>query len=379
MRRILVPAAVALILVLLRWVVFRPAPVPVSIYRVNRGRVEETVVNSRAGTVESRLRSRMSPGLSGLVAEIPVKKGAAVKRGQVLLTLDAGELAPQVTLAERSLSAARAGSHEACLAAEQAERDRERSEALAAEGLLAEQAREQARTYAEQARAACEAARERVKEAEAALNAARATLAKSVMTAPFDGIVLDVTTEVGEWITPSPPGVFIPPVIDLIDPTSLYVSAPVDEADVSRVRLALPVRITLDAFPGRSFAGVLTHVSSFVETQQEQNRTLTVEAVFTEGELPMNLLPGLSADLEIILAQRDDVLRIPTYAILEGDRVLVVRGDRLEERKITAGLKNWAFAEIAGGIQAGDRVVVSLDRPEIKAGARVTVTEEVAP
>jgi HlyD family secretion protein len=372
-------AAVALILVLLRWVVFRPAPVPVSVYRVNRGRVEETVVNSRAGTVESRLRSRMSPGLSGLVAEIPVKKGEAVKRGQVLLTLDAGELAPQVTLAERSLSAARAGSHEACLAAEQAERDRERSEALAAEGLLAEQAREQARTHAEQARAACEAAGERAKEAEAALNAARATLAKSVMTAPFDGIVLDVTTEVGEWITPSPPGVFIPPVIDLIDPTSLYVSAPVDEADVSRVRLALPVRITLDAFPGRSFAGVLTHVSSFVETQQEQNRTLTVEAVFTEGDLPANLLPGLSADLEIILAQRDDVLRIPTYAILEGDRVLVVRGDRLEERKITAGLKNWAFTEIAGGIQAGDRVVVSLDRPEIKAGARVTVTEEVAP
>jgi len=189
--------------------------------------------------------------------------------------------------------------------------------------------------------------------------------------------VLDVTTEVGEWITPSPPGVFIPPVIDLIDPASLYVSAPLDEADVSRVRLGLPVRISLDAFPGRSFAGELSHVSSFVETRQEQNRTLDVEAIFTVPDLPATLLPGLSADLEIILAVREDALRIPTYARLEGSRVLVVRDGRLVETAITTGLENWAFTEVLTGLQEGDRVVVSLDRPEVKAGARAKVTEEV--
>lgn len=196
------------------------------------------------------------------------------------------------------------------------------------------------------------------------------------MAAPFDGVVLDVTTEVGEWISPSPPGVPIPPVLDLIDPRALYVSAPIDEADVARIRVGLPVRLTLDAFRGRSFAGKLSYVSSFVETRQEQNRTLRVEAVFEETQLPENLLPGLSADIEVILDARENVLRIPTYALLENNRVLVVVGGRLVERKVTVGLHNWSFTEITAGLAPGEQVVVSLDRPEVKAGAHVTVTEE---
>lgn len=372
-------AALVLIALLLRFVVFRPAAVPVTVFVVDRGRVEETVVNSRAGTVKSRLHSQMSPGIAGLVAEIPAKKGAAVKRGDVLLRIDDSEYRPQVTLAERSLDAAGAAADEACLAATQAERDRVRAESLGAAGLASDQALEAARTLAESSAAACKAARERVRQAAAALDAARATLAKTVMTAPFDGIVLDVTAEVGEWISPSPPGVFIPPVADLIDPGSLYVSAPLDEADVARVRLPLPVRITLDAFRGRSFPGTLAYLSSFVETTQEQNRTLTVEATFDEPTLPPNLLPGLSADLEIILEARDGVLRMPTYALMEGNRALVLRNGRLREASVQTGLQNWAFVEITGGLSAGDRVVVSLDRPEVKAGARARASEEVGP
>lgn len=220
------------------------------------------------------------------------------------------------------------------------------------------------------------AAEAKTHEAEAALEAARATLAKTVITAPFDGVVLDVTTEVGEWISPSPPGVPIPSVMDLIDPEALYLSAPIDEADVARIRVGLPVRITLDAFRGRSFKGTLTYASSFVETRQEQNRTLRVEAEFAEASLPANLLPGLSADLEVILDARERVLRIPSYALLENNRVLVVQDGRLAERKVTPGLRNWSFTEITSGLAAGERVVVSLDRPEVRAGARVVVTGE---
>jgi HlyD family secretion protein len=295
----------------------------------------------------------------------------------VLLKLDDSELRPQVVLAERSLDAARAAADEACLAAAQAARDRVRVESLAQEGLASDQQLEAARTLAESAQAACQAARERTKQAEAALDAARATLAKTVMTAPFDGVVLDVTTEVGEWISPSPPGVLIPSVIDLIDPHSLYVSAPLDEADVARVRLPLPVRITMDAFRGRSFGGTLTYISSFVETTLEQSRTLTVEATFGAQELPPNLLPGLSADVEIILDAREDVLRVPTYALMEGKRVLVMRDGRLASVSVEIGLQNWSFAEVTRGLSEGDQVVVSLDRPEIKAGARARVSDEV--
>jgi HlyD family secretion protein len=376
LRRILILAAIIAVIVLLRLVVFRPPPVPVTVFTVERGRVEETVVNFRAGTVESRLHSEMSPGISGLVTAIPVEKGARVDEGQTLLRLDDSEYRHQVALAGRSVDAAQAAAEQACLTAAQAERDLRRTESLAADGLASEQALEEARTGAESSAAACKAARERVREAEAALAVARATLAKTEMRAPFGGVVLDVTTEVGEWISPSPPGVMIPPVIDLIDPATLYVSAPIDEADVARLRVGLPVRITMDAFRDRSFPGRLTYLSSFVETTQEQSRTLTVEAEFAEQALPENLLPGLSADLEIILAVRDEVLRIPTYALLEGGRVLVVDGEKLESVSVTVGLQNWAFAEIEGGLSAGDRVVVSLDRPEVKAGARVRVEGE---
>jgi HlyD family secretion protein len=199
-----------------------------------------------------------------------------------------------------------------------------------------------------------------VRQADAALDAARATLEKTVITAPFDGVVLDITTEVGEWISPSPPGVFIPPVVDVIDPENLY------------------VRITLDAFRGRSFAGTLTYVASFVETREEQNRTLAVEAVFTEDALPANLLAGLSADVEVVLDSRGDVLRVPTYALLEGDRVLVARDGKLRSQEVKTGLRNWEFTEIESGLEAGDQVVVSLDRPEVKAGARAAVSGEPA-
>ena len=104
--------------------------------------------------------------------------------------------------------------------------------------------------------------------------------------------------------------------------------------------------------------------------------TLRVEAEFEDAQFPANLLAGLSADVEIILEARDNVLRIPTYALLENNRVLVVQNGLLAERKVTTGLHNWSFTEITSGLSAGESVVVSLDRPEVKAGARVTVSGE---
>lgn len=369
-------ALVAAGAVALRLTVFRPKLVPVTVQKVETGRVEDSVVNSRAGTVQSRLRSEMSPGIAGLVVAIPARKGAHVKKGDVLLRLDDLEQQARVQSAMRTLDAARAVAEQARLQADYADRQWKRSQQLARQQVVSETAFDTDRTQAQTTQTALTAANARVQEAQASLEAAKSILDKTVITAPFDGVVLDVTTEVGEWISPSPPGVPIPPVLDLIDPRALYVSAPIDEADVARIRVGLPVRLTLDAFRGRSFKGKLSYVSSFVETRQEQNRTLRVEAVFDETQLPENLLPGLSADIEVILDARENALRIPTYALLENNRVLVVASDRLLERKVTTGLHNWSFTEITSGLTAGESVVVSLDRPEIKAGARVTVTEE---
>ena len=149
-----------------------------------------------------------------------------------------------------------------------------------------------------------------------------------------------------------------------------------DEADVAKVRVGLPVRITMDAYRGQTFPGTVSYVSSFVQTKEEQNRTLEVEAIFDPGKRPPGVLPGLSADLEVILGARENVLRIPTYALLEGDRVLQVSNDHLVSVKVQTGLRNWEFTEVLSPLKEGDRIVVSLDRPEVKAGARVRVTSE---
>jgi HlyD family secretion protein len=376
LRPLLIVAAIGAAGFLARLTVLRPKTVPVTVHRVELGRVEDTVVNSRAGTVQSRRRSEISPGIPGLVVAIPACKGARVKRGDVLLRLSDREHQAQAELAQRALEAARALADQLRLEAESAERQWKRTEGLARHEVVSDTVMDLDRKRALTTRAGVLAAQARIQEAEASLEAARATLAKTVITAPFDGVVLDVTTEVGEWISPSPPGVPLPPVLDLIDPEALYFSAPIDEADVARLQTGLPVRITLDAFRGRSFQGKLTYISSFVETRQEQNRTLRVEAELEEAQLPPNLLPGLSADIEVILDAREDVLRIPTYALLENNRVLAIQGDRLVERKVATGLHNWSFTEICSGLSAGESVVVSLDRPEVKAGARVTVAGE---
>lgn len=368
--------ALAAAVVLLRWTVFRPQPVPVTVLPVESGRVEDTVVNSRAGTVQSRRRAQISPGIAGLVVDVPAEKGARVKKGDVLLRINDREHQAQVHLATRTREAAVAMAEQAQLEADHAERQWKRTQDLARNQVVSETAFELDRTRAQVTRSAVTAAEARVQEAEATLEAARALLEKTVIVSPFDGVVLDVSTEVGEWISPSPPGVPIPPVLELIDPDALYVSAPIDEADVARLRVQLPVRITVDAFRGRQFGGKLTYLASYVETRQEQNRTLRVEAEFEDSQLPANLLPGLSADIEVILDAREGVLRIPTYGLLENSRVLLVQKGVLTERPVTTGLRNWSFTEITAGLTAGELIVVSLDRPEVKAGARAAIREE---
>jgi len=376
LRRLAAVFILVAIVVVLKLTVFRQDPVPVTVFSAAKGRVEETVTNSKAGTVKARRRASLSTEIGGRVAELPIRKGQSVRRGDLLLRLYDADSRAELKLQQRSLEAARAAATEAGAEAEQARRDLDRNRRLAEERIVSVAVLDQFQSRRDSAASSCEAARARVLQAESAVDLSRATLAKSVLTAPFDGIVAELTTELGEWITPSPPGLPIPPVVELIDPGALYVSAPLDEVDVGKVRVGLPVRITMDAFPSRSFPARLTRVAPYVQDREEQNRTFEIEAEFEDQAFSRTLVPGSSSDVEVILDARDDVLRIPSYALIEGSRVLVVRDDRLVSVPVTAGLRNWEFTEIAQGLSAGDRVAVSLDRAEVEEGAEVRVAGE---
>ena len=367
----LVAAAVAL-----RLTILRPAANPVTVFRAAAGRVEESVSNSKAGTVKARRRATLSSEVGGRVRELPARKGKRVQQGDVLMRVADGDYRAQVALQASAVEAAQSGRTEACRTAEQLDRELARNQALSREKLVSAELLDQLQSRRDAAAASCSAAAARIRQAEASLEVARINLEKTVLRAPFDGVVADVTTEVGEWITPSPPGLPIPPVIVLLDDGGIYVSAPMDEVDVGRVRVGQAVRLTLDAYPGRSFAGTVTRVAPYVQDAQEQNRVFEIDAEFGDEAFARRVPPGTSADVEVILAGRDGVLRIPSSAILEGDRVLVLRDGTLEGRKIGLGLKNWQFAEVRSGLAPGDAVVVSLDRADVREGARASVAAE---
>jgi HlyD family secretion protein len=367
---VLVAAGVAL-----RLTVFAPTLVPVRTVAVQSGRVEETVTNSRAGTVKARRRAKLAPETGGRVLELPHRRGDRVRRGDVLLRVEDSLQRAQLSLAEDERKVALAQRDQACLAADRADRERTRTRGLAAQGIVSTDQIDGVDSQARTAEAACRAARATAERAGSAVTLARAQLRQTVLLAPFDGIVADTFIEEGEWTSPSPPALPIPPVLDLIDTRSIYVSAPMDEVDSARIRKGQPARVTVDSRRGEHFAAHVVEVAPYVVDKLEQNRTVEIELELDDDAVARTLLPGTSADAEVVLSARDDVLRVPTSALLEGGKVLVLASGRLLERTLQLGIRNWDFTEVKSGLTAGDRVVVSLDRAEVKAGARARETE----
>jgi HlyD family secretion protein len=159
--------------------------------------------------------------------------------------------------------------------------------------------------------------------------------------------------------------------VDLIDDSCLYVSAPIDEVDAPGVRLGMSVCVTLDAFTGRRCSGRVRRIAPYVLDREKQARTVEVEVELEQPEELEGLVPGYSADVEIVREAHDQVLRIPTEALLEGTRVLVYlpAAGRLESREIETGLSNWEYTEVRAGLAAGDQVVSSVAREGVKDGA----------
>jgi HlyD family secretion protein len=371
--RILIVALIIIGVGALIWYTTRPKPLPVSVTQVEKGTVEATVSNTRAGTVKACRRARLAPAIGGQIAHLYVKQGAHVTTGQLLLSLWNDDLEAQKQLAQRETIAARASAEQTCLLADNAQREAKRLEDLYKTKQVSEQQVDTASTQARAQQAACQAGRANVEVSTARVAVANAAVERTLLRAPFTGVVGEINGELGEFVTPSPTGVATLPAVDLFDTSCLYISAPIDEVDAPQVKTDMTARITLDAFPNKSFAGRVSRIAPYVLEVEKQARTVEVEALFTEPADYQRLLPGYSADLEIIINTRKDVLRIPTEAVLEGHRVLMYNPatQLLEERSFKAGLSNWKYTEVLSGLSAGETIVTSIDREGVKAGARV--------
>jgi HlyD family secretion protein len=373
MKRIAAIAALAVVVLAGIWLFSRPTPVAVSLATVEHGPVTATVANTRAGTVDACRRAGLSPSLGGQIAALPVKKGERVEAGTLLLELWNDDVKAELELNQRDARATRSRAREACIIADVAKRDAERLNMLHSENLASEEAADQAQGKAESNAAACTAAEDATRVAEARIDVTRAQLRRTQLYAPFTGIIAEINGELGEFVTPSPVGIPTPPTVDLIDASCLYISAPIDEVDAPRVKEGLPARISLDAFPNRVFQGHVRRVAPYVLDQEKQARTVEIEAEIDDTE-QSDLLAGYSADVEVVLEQRADALRLPSSVVLPDKTVYVFDSatGKLSSRPVQTGIANWEYTEIVGGLNAGDRVVSSIDRDGVRDGAFAT-------
>lgn len=366
----------AVLLAAAGWYFTRPTPILVQLTKVERGLVEATVSNTRAGTVKACRRAKLSAPAGGQIAHLLVSKGDRVKKGQVLLELWDDDLQAQERLAREQLGTAQTQAHQACVQADLAEKEAVRAQQLKESGFISAEGLDQKVSAAKVARAGCEAATSQIEQSKSRIAVAQAGLERMVLRAPFSGIVADISGELGEYATPSPPGILTLPAIDLIDDSCMFVSAPIDEVDAANIKDGQVARITLDAIKGKSFAGKVKRIAPYVLELEKQARTVEVEVEFVQPPTAENLLVGYSADVEIVHASHENVLRIPTQTLMEGNQVLLYGANGvLEKRAVKIGLANWEYTEVTAGLSDGDRIVSTLDRPGVNAGARVQPEE----
>ncbi|MFM1848734.1 MAG: hypothetical protein RL417_2208 [Pseudomonadota bacterium] len=311
-------------------------PVEVTGVAAVKTRVEATVSSVTSGSVDAEHEVELAFGAVGRVSVLNVKLGSKVKRGEILAELENLDLKQTLTKANSDLARAQSLLRSKVLASTESE------EALKAQEL------------------------------------AHANYEKSLIRAPFDGVVAEINLEVGQLsqITAVIPRA----LIRLVDLEPRYVEAEIDEVDMPKVSLGLPARIKILAVRREPFNATVRKVVPFVNAAREQDRTSQIElTVQNEGVL---LPVGASADVEILTEARDDVLAIPSRAVFGrgGNRyVFKLAGTTAVKTSVEIGLSNYDRTEITKGLSPGDVVLTPRESAELVDGAAVKETRQSWP
>jgi HlyD family secretion protein len=342
-----------------------PRPLAVGTRPASRGVVERLVANSEAGAVRARRVARLAAERSGRVVAFAWREGDVIPAGHPVLQVDPSTAAAQKHSALHDAEASAAGHREAHANAELGAAEYQRMFALHDRGVASDQDLDAARARRDATAAALAAAEARYHAADAVVGARVDEIAHLRVRMPFTGVLTQRFVEEGESVLPGQA------VAEVMTLDSLYVLAPLDERDAAMIEPGLEARVTLDPFPGTVWRARVTRVAPVVEETRESNRTLAIEVDLPRWRNGPRPRPGMSADVEIVLERRPDVLRVPTAAVIDDRRVLVLSQGRAVERGVKVGLKNWDWSEITSGLSAGDIVITTLDRTGVRAGARV--------
>lgn len=376
---------------------------------VRRGKIADTV--SELGTLEPLSKVEVIAEESGKVAEVLVKEGDRVEKGQLLLRLDTQDLeisraqilaqlrSAQIDLQELlaqptavELRTKEAQYTEALLNLEEARKVLARNEKLFAQGAISQEELDASRNEVVRREKAflvaqaeleetrkkpkaedVERAKARIEEIEASLRTVERRIEKAEIRSPLSGIVLAVNVEEGDFVPSgtSASGGTRPVVV--ADLSTMKVDVPVNEVDIPRIKVGQKARITLDAFPGKTFEGEVVSIAYQGKT------TENVVTYDTTVHLPNpeNLLrAGMTANVEIVVEEKENALLIPISAVEEkGDKAFVFVKNaegQPERREVTLGVRSDTFVEVVDGVQEGEEVFVT--PPEVGMSWKATPT-----
>jgi HlyD family secretion protein len=322
--------------------------------------LEATATSVEPGVVKAKQDSVLAAPVSGRIVEVYHKKGDRVAAGEKLIRLE-NDL-ERIALAEAKL-------------------ELERLDTLGPQGAAAKELLDRARFAVERATTHYD---------------------RTFVCAPFGGVIIELNANLGEMSYGTMPldvvlggkkGNTAESLVRMIDDSEFYVEADIDEADAGRLEIGQHTRVTVDALEGRVLEGKLIRISPAVSTAEGRSRTVRVEIGLAASGLSarpceepsagVELLVGMSADIEVILERAEGVLVVPTLVILEGQSeksVFVVEGGKLARREVTLGLASWELSEVKEGLREGDLVVIPIDRSKLLEGLAVEVdSREEAP
>lgn len=315
----------------------------VEVFTVERGNLVSTVTSSSIATVVSEREIDICSELTGKIERILAKEGDKVTKGQKLVQLNDNKL--RLIVEEKRIRE------------EKLIKEFERYQKLFNQGVVPEiELTEREFNY---------------KIALNELRKATDDLEKTEIFSPINGMVSKVHLEPGELVRI---GAYADQsILTLIDPNRLHISMGIDETDIERVKVGQDAEIMFEAVPGKILRGKVKRIAEAVTSNDLIGQTYEVIIGLLEREDWIR--PGMTADVNIIVAQKENVLRIPLEAVIEkrGEHfVYVLKNERASLTKISQGFNSMEFVEINSGINEGEKVMIS-NLEKVKNGDRVKV------
>jgi HlyD family secretion protein len=351
---------------------------------VDRGPI--TAIVTATGTVNPVVSVQVGSQVSGKIAKLFADFNSVVPQGQVLAQIDQQPFQARVKQARAAAKSAGGNLAKAKNMASQRKRERDRVAALRPESFVSQADLDLAETNLRDAEANVEVMQAQLDQAQATLASAELDLGYTTIRSPVNGIVISRNVDVGQTVVAS----FQTPTLFVIaqDLTRMQVNANVSESDIGGVAEGKAAHFRVDAYPKHFFDGTVTQVRNAPINIQN---VVTYDVVIAVDNPELKLKPGMTANVTIVTAKKENPLRVPNGALRfrmpdvpvdkKATRLWVLdRADRPRQIEVTTGIADSLTTEIVGGaLKEGDRVILSIETAEEQAQQKLPPGFEIGP